>query len=47
MRHFLHIVLFMACGMITLKFGFILALFFPVGLVFLVWMTVKFGRNVL
>jgi hypothetical protein len=37
----------MACGMIVLKFGFILALFCPIGLVFLVWLAVKFGRKVL
>jgi len=47
MRHYLHILLFMACGMIVLKFGFFLALFCPFGLVVLVWLTVIFGRKVL
>jgi len=47
MTYSLKFFLFLACGTILLKSVFFLLLFHPVGLLFLVWLTMQLGRKVL
>ena len=47
MLHFLKIFCFLACFEIVLKFGLLIGVFFPVGLLFLVLLTIHLGKRVL
>jgi len=47
MLHFLKIFCFLACFEIVLKFGLMIGIFFPSGLVLLVLLTIHLGKKVL